>query len=603
MIKGFALSISWLVAFCGVLRAQTPPVAPPPAPPITATAPQVIGATRSLVAAPASQLYSIGSPTNEEQLYLELINRARANPAAEAARLAGTGDPDVLASYRYFGVSLGMMQTQFALIAPLPPLSMNVTLLSAARGHSADMLQNNYQAHEGPDGTVAQRIAAYVSGANGYTYGENIYSYAKSVFYGHAGFEVDWGGTALTGGMQSPAGHRLNIHGTFREVGIGVALGSNGSVGPQLVTQDFALRYDTPAFVTGVVYRDSNNNGAYDLGEGVGGVSVTINGDGYYAVTAPSGGYSVPVPGNGTYTVSFSGGGVASNQQTVTVSGGNNVKLDYVANTAGSTPTPTPAASATPPPGPAVLGNISTRAMVGNGSNVMIGGFIVTGTQPKKVMVRGIGPSVNLSGKLLDPTLELHDATGATIAANDNWGDNANAQEIVATTIAPSDTHEAAILISLSPGPYTATVSGVGHTTGTAIVEVYDLDRMADSQLANISTRALVQAGDEALIGGVIVLGQSPRNVLIRAIGPSLDITGALADPLLELHDANGALLALNDDWRTSQQSEIMATTVPPTNDKEAAIVTTLSPASYTAIVRGVNDTTGVAIVEVYALN
>jgi hypothetical protein len=249
-----------------------------------------------------------------------------------------------------------------------------------------------------------------------------------------------------------------------------------------------------------------------------------------------------------------------------------------------------------------LLGNISTRSFVGTGANALIGGFIVTGTQPKKVIVRAIGPSLTLADKLLDPTLDLHNSAGSTIASNDNWSESANKQEIIASTIAPSDPRESAIVATLAPGSYTAVVSGTNQTSGSAIVEIYDLDRSANSQLANISTRARVQGGDHALIGGLILLGESPAKVLIRAIGPSLDFAGALADPTLELHDRNGALLMSNNDWRTTQQTEIIATTIPPTNDREAALITTLQPAAYTAIVRGANNTTGIAIIEAYAL-
>jgi hypothetical protein len=585
-----------LVAFARSLRAQAP-VAPPPALPIVSAAASVLASgTEPNAASP--QLYSIGSPTDEEQFYLELINRARANPAAEGVRLANTTDPDVRASYNYFGVDLGLMQSQLAALAPLPPLSMNATLLDAARAHTQNMLQNAYQGHTGPDGSVTTRLATYLLGANGYAYGENVYSYSKSVFYGHAGFEVDWGGTSLTGGMQLPPGHRENIHGDFREVGIGVVNGTNGSVGPQLVTQDFGLRYDTPAIITGVVYRDVNGNGFYDPGEGIGGITVTVAGASYYAVTAPSGGYSVPVPANGTYLVNFSGGGAPTSQQNASVTSGNNTKLDYVLPATAPTQTPTPT-----PSGATTLANISTRSFVGTGANVLIGGFIIAGTQPKKVIVRAIGPSLPLVDKLLDPTLELHDATGALIAANDNWADNANKQEIIASTIAPSDAHESAVLTTLAPGSYTAVVSSANQTTGSAVVEIYDLDGGTVSQLANISTRALVQTGDHAMIGGMILVGGTQAKVLVRALGPSLAIAGALADPTLELRDANGALIIANDDWRSTQAAEISATTIPPSNDKESAIVATLAPAAYTAIVRGVNNTSGVALVEIYRLN
>ena len=599
----FALAV---FACATIARAQ---VAPPPAPPVVISAPQSLNSP----AAATSQLYSIGSPTNEEQFYLELINRARANPPAEGLRLATTTDADVLSAYGSFGVNLVLMQAQFALIPSAPPLSMNATLTTAARAHSQNMLQNNYQGHNGPDGSLTTRLQAYTSGANGWSLGENVYAYSKSVWYGHAGFEVDWGGTVLTGGMQSPPGHRQNIHSTgFREVGIGVVLGSNGGsggVGPQLVTQDFGSVGGLPPFVTGVVYRDLNHNGFYDPGEGLGGVTVTVSNANSYAVTASSGGYSVPVPGDGGYTVTFSGGSVPTNQMSVSVVSAQNVKADYavtgsVTPTPTPTPTPRPTSTPTPPPPSApLLANLSTRAVVGTNENILIGGFIITGTEAKKVLIRGIGPSLPLPGKMLDPALELHDSSGALLDSNDNWGQSANRQEIMDSGIPPASPSEPAILLSLAPGSYTALLSGVNQTTGIAVVEVYDLDSSAASKLANISTRAFVQTGDNVLIGGLIVIGQSAADVIVRAIGPSLQVAGAMANPTLELRDANGVLLGSNDNWRTTQQTAIIETGVAPARDAESAIVTSFSPGSYTAIVRGANGTTGVAVVEVYQLN
>jgi predicted outer membrane repeat protein len=254
------------------------------------------------------------------------------------------------------------------------------------------------------------------------------------------------------------------------------------------------------------------------------------------------------------------------------------------------------------------LANISTRLRVETGDNVLIGGFIVTGTQDKKVIVRAIGPSLPVADALADPFLELHDGASNLIASNDNWKDTQQA-EIQASGLAPTNDLESAIVITLpaNTAHYTAIVRGVNDTTGVGLVEVYDLDRSVDSKLANISTRGFVQSGDNVMIGGVIALGRSPLSVIIRAIGPSLVSAGvgnALPDPTLELYDGNGTLLAFNDNWKDSQQAEIQATGVPPTNDLESAIVATLNPypATYTAIVRGVNDTTGVALVEVYGL-
>jgi hypothetical protein len=272
---------------------------------------------------------------------------------------------------------------------------------------------------------------------------------------------------------------------------------------------------------------------------------------------------------------------------------------------AGTTPPPTPT------PTPTTLGNISTRLSVQTDDNVLIGGFIITGTQPKKVILRGIGPSLGnanppVPGALADPVLELHSGA-TTLAANDNWMDAPNKQEIIDSTVPPTDDLESAILMSLNPGAYTAIVRGVNDSTGVALVEAYDLDRTVDSKLANISTRGLVQTGANVLIGGFIVLGSDAQKVIVRAIGPSLanatpPVTGALADPTLELHNPDGSILASNDNWRTTQEAEIIASTIPPTDNLESAIVATLPPNAYTAVVQGANETTGVALVEVYAL-
>ena len=257
----------------------------------------------------------------------------------------------------------------------------------------------------------------------------------------------------------------------------------------------------------------------------------------------------------------------------------------------------------------ASLANISTRAFVGTGDNVLIAGFIVNGTQDKPLLIRGLGPSLglppfNLPGVLQDPVLELHDSTGAAINSNDNWKDSQEA-EIEATGLAPSNDVESAIMASLAPGAYTVILRGVDATVGNGLVEFYDLDTSLDSRLPNISTRGTVQTGDDVMIGGFIVGGEEDGVVLVRAIGPSLvpyGVAGALADPALELHDSSGDLIASNDDWRQSQEAEIAATGIAPTNDKESAILATLAPGNYTAIVRGADDTTGIALIEAYQL-
>jgi len=252
---------------------------------------------------------------------------------------------------------------------------------------------------------------------------------------------------------------------------------------------------------------------------------------------------------------------------------------------------------------PKTLGNISTRLRVGTGDNVLIGGFIISGTQPKKVIVRAIGPSLPVAGKLANPTLELFGPNGL-ITSNDDWRESPNKQAIIDSTVPPSHPLESAIVATLPAknAAYTAIVRGVGGGTGVGLVEVYDLDDTVDSTLANISSRGLVQTGDDVMIGGFIISGTTPKKVIVRAIGPSLPVTGKLADPTLELFDGNGQRIAMNDNWRQTQEAQIKATGVAPTKDREAAIVATLPPGGTTAIVRGKGGTTGVALVEIYAL-
>jgi hypothetical protein len=265
-------------------------------------------------------------------------------------------------------------------------------------------------------------------------------------------------------------------------------------------------------------------------------------------------------------------------------------------------PTPTPTPAVTPTPMPTRLANISTRLRVETGDNVLIGGFIITGSAQKRLILRAIGPSLPLGDRLVNPTLELYNGAGQQIASNDNWQDAENRQEIIDTNIPPTSELESAILRNFEPGAYTAIVRGVANGTGVGLVEVYDLGSVQDSKLANLSSRGLVQTGDNVMIGGLIVTGSSSQRVILRAIGPSLPVNGKLLDPFLQLYDGNGALLQSNDSWRSDQEAEIIATTIPPSDNSEPAIVRNLPPAAYTAIVSGVNATTGVALVEVYAL-
>jgi hypothetical protein len=255
---------------------------------------------------------------------------------------------------------------------------------------------------------------------------------------------------------------------------------------------------------------------------------------------------------------------------------------------------------------PTTLGNISTRLRVQTGDNVLIGGFIITGTEPKTVIVRGIGPSLTVPAVLTDPIIEVYGSSGQLLATNDNWRDDPSRQQVIDSGLAPANDLESALWGILNPGAYTVVVRGRNDATGVGLFEVYDLARTVDARLANISTRGLVETSDNVMIGGTIVVGNIPAKVLLRAIGPSLanfGVPNPLLDPTLELCDGNGALIAANDNWRTDQETEIVATGLPPSNNREAAILRDLLPGSYTAIVRGFNTTTGVAVVEAYNLN
>ena len=261
------------------------------------------------------------------------------------------------------------------------------------------------------------------------------------------------------------------------------------------------------------------------------------------------------------------------------------------------------------PTSTSVAANLSTRGLVLTDANILIGGFIVKGAVSKKVIIRARGPSLSgfVSSPLADPTLELRDQNGNLIAFDDNWQDDPNqAAQIQSTGFAPSNANESALVENLSPDLYTAIVRGINDTTGVAIFEVFDLDsKPPPSQLANVSTRGVVQTGEDVLIGGFIVNGSSPTSVLIRAMGPSLTAFGvpnALADPSIELRDGQGNLITSNDNWQQDslQATQIQATGFAPSNALESAIFATLSAGNYTAIVSGANGTTGVGIVEVY---
>ncbi len=288
-------------------------------------------------------------------------------------------------------------------------------------------------------------------------------------------------------------------------------------------------------------------------------------------------------------------------------SGDNGDNWMITATCSDSTPTPSPSVTPSPTPHPAHLLNISTRLNDGTGENALIGGFIVTGTVPERVILRGIGPSLSgiFPDALTDPTLSLY-RESTLIQSNDNWRSDQET-EIIATGLAPSNNLESALIETTARGAYSVVLQGNNNSTGVALVEVYELDASVDSMLANISARGLVGTDDNVIIGGFII---GPSNggettVLVRGIGPSLSNSGIaqpLQDPTLELINASGVIIHSNNNWRDSQETQIIATGLPPSDDRESAILETVAPGSFTAILRGNANTSGIGLVEIYRL-
>jgi outer membrane protein assembly factor BamB len=275
-----------------------------------------------------------------------------------------------------------------------------------------------------------------------------------------------------------------------------------------------------------------------------------------------------------------------------------------------ATPSLTPGVTATPTATPAQAVNLSTRMFVQAGDNAGIGGFIISGSAPKHVLVRVIGPSLTQFGvpnALADPVLELHGPDGFATINNDNWGDDpAQQAAILATGLAPTNNLESAIDATLNPGAYTAVARGKSNSTGVSLIEVFDLSQAVLAKLANISTRAFVNTGDNIVIAGFILGGNNGNDrIVVRGIGPSLTAFGvpnALANPTLELRDNNAALIFANNDWQddSAQAAELIAAGLAPTNPLESGIATALPPGLYTALLAGFNNATGVGVVEVY---
>ncbi len=277
------------------------------------------------------------------------------------------------------------------------------------------------------------------------------------------------------------------------------------------------------------------------------------------------------------------------------------IATQYIGPMASASPIPSPTPSA-----PAQLQNISSRLLIQTGNNVGIAGFVIGGSEPKKLLVRGLGPTLtqfNVTGAMPNPTLKLYDGSGSLITTNDNWKSTQEAA-ITATQLAPPNDVEAAILATLQPGAYTVIQADASGAAGVGLLEVYDLNPLASSRLLNLSTRGLVQTGVQALIAGCSVAADS-NDVLVRALGPSLTALGvnnALADPVVTLYDSNANVIAANDNWKDSQQNAVENTGIEPPDDHDAAILARLARGNYTAIVTGKSGSVGIGLAEIYAV-
>ncbi len=370
-------------------------------------------------------------------------------------------------------------------------------------------------------------------------------------------------------------------------------LNANGSL-----DASFDAKFPGGVFINALVRQTDGKLIAGGQFSGANGVArdglIRLNADGSVDLTFSAG---TGVSGSAVYSVKLgSDGTLLIGGNFTTVNGVAHIGAARLSNAAGLPP--------------ARLINISTRARVETNDRVLIAGFVLGGSAAKRVIVRAIGPDLanfGVTAVLSNPQLALFNAQGQQLSGDDDWKTGGQMNEIVAANLAPHNDLEAALIATLAPGAYTAIVSGVGGGQGVALVEVYDLDIPNQAvHLINLSTRGVVGAGENVLIGGIAIRGDAPRRVIIRAIGPDLanfGVAGALGDPTLTVFDDRSQVVATNDNWKTGgQMAEIVATGLAPRDERESAIIATLSPGNYTAIVAGVAGATGVALVEAYEL-
>lgn len=441
-------------------------------------------------------------------------------------------------------------------------------------------------------------------------------------------------GDSLPGLPIGPLGHT-------RMVGLAITPGAKAN---QILTlykgsQEFFTQSDLPygdantVFVTGVVYRDNNSNGRYDAGEGIPGVTITLDHGGWYAVTASAGGYAIPVLANsGTYTLTANGGPFSGATATVAV-GADNVKYDWVLPALGS---PLPAQVAVnESDGVTQIIGLSTRGLVQSGSDVLIGGFVIGGPpgNQKQVLIRGVGPSLQTAGVPADECIpatqiQVFDASGNAIASNSGWTTASDGGTAVIEASAEVGDFpltnwaggggDSALVTTLSPGAYTVVVSPApglpeAYQTGrVGLVEVYDVSKTDGGRFVDISTRALVGSDYAQLIAGCTVAGNGHKRLLVRGVGPGLSgfgLSGVLPSPSVTLFDASGVSLGSNSGWSASAQTDQIEELVPESGafalsqgSADSALLALLGPGNYTAVVGAQSGTVtnGIALVEIY---
>ncbi|HWA09516.1 MAG TPA: hypothetical protein VG838_08715 [Opitutaceae bacterium] len=429
--------------------------------------------------------------------------------------------------------------------------------------------------------------------------------------------------------------------GHTRMVGIDLSPAAGGG---QVLTvykgsSEFFTQSDLPfgnantVFITGVAYRDNNSNAFYDAGEGIAGVKITADHGNWYATTSTSGGYAIPVPANsGAYTLTASGGPLDGAKATVTVSS-DSVKVDWVLPSAAVT---LPVQVTVPPSdGTNQLIGLSTRGLVQVGENVLIGGLVIAGPPAarKTVLIRGVGPSLQTVGfpanECVPATqLQVYDNNGAVIASNAGWTTSADGGAAAAQAAAQVGDFplvnwaggggDSALVMKLAPGVYTVVVSPApgapaNYQTGyIGLVEIYDVSRTDGSRFVDIATRGLVGPGDSQMIVGCSVAGAGHKRLLIRGVGPTLGqfgLLGTLANPSLTLYDGLGNLIASNDDWSNSAQTDQIRSAATqsgafglPEGSVDSSLLMLAVPGNYTAVVGAKPGTnlTGVALVELY---